>query len=171
MTGTARPQQRLLCPLLLSVHCASTVRLLHTRKTDQPFRMTAGDTTEFMDHAVSAALSLPPNTIPIFAGYAAFASSLALSTLLQLKVLGVSTGSHRPIPSLVGLASVALSSLASHNASIKAHDFLSRQEKSVVMTQSTMTSSDEVSFKQPPRWKSEMLHFGSIQIDKQTLRM
>ena len=79
-----------------------------------------------MNDVASAALSLPPSTLPILAGYSAFASSLALSTLLQLKLLGVSTGSPRPIPSLIGMASVALSSLASHNACIKAHGFLGR---------------------------------------------
>lgn len=126
--------------------------------------MTAGDGSAIMEQAVTAALSLPPNTLPIFAGYAAFASSLALSTLLQLKVLGVSTGSPRPIPSLVGLASVAISSLASHNAAIKAHTFCRQQALSGV------TSSPPSSVA-PSRWQSELLNFGAIQIDKQTLRM
>lgn len=122
-----------------------------------------------MDQVIATAMSLPPSTIPMIAGYSAFASSLALSTFLQLKLLGVSTGSPRPIPSLVGLASVALSSLASHNASIKAHAFCRQQTKTP--TPAIAASMPESHYS--PKWQSseEPFQFGSVQIEKQTLRV
>lgn len=135
--------------------------------------MTAGSNSDLMEQAVSTALSLPPSTIPILSGYAAFASSLALSTLLQLKVLGISTGSPRPIPSLVGIASVALSSLASHSAAVQAHEFC-RNHGLVVSSPKVMTTSpkdESSSALEPSQWRSELLNFGTIQIDKQVLRM
>lgn len=54
--------------------------------------------------------------VPCLAGVAAFGSSLAVSTFAQLHVLGVSTATRPPFPTLVGTASVALASLASHGA-------------------------------------------------------
>ena len=134
--------------------------------------MTAGGSSDLMDQAMSTAaalsLCLPPSTIPIAAGYITFASSLALSTLVQLKILGISTGSPRPIPSLVGLASVALSSLASHNASIQAHALCRHYYTGA--SSSSQRRATSASF-QLPRWQSEVLNFGAIQVDKQTLRM
>jgi hypothetical protein len=56
--------------------------------------------------------------IPTMVGTAAFAISLSLSTWLQAK-MRISTGTTRPIPSLVGLSSVAFASLACHYASIQ----------------------------------------------------
>jgi hypothetical protein len=113
--------------------------------------MAAGESPNVADMAMSAALNLPPSALSIAAGYAAFASSMALSTFLQLKLLGVSTGSPRPIPSLLGIASVALSSLASHKASVKVY---SEQHDLSLATSSR-----------------DMIHFGAIQVDKHTLRM
>lgn len=128
-----------------------------------------------MNDAVSAALSLPPSTIPMIAGYSAFASSLALSTLLQLKLLGVSTGSPRPIPSLIGMASVALSSLASHNACIKAHGFLGRHRRAETRQTTpiiTAGSSTASTVQEAQPWKiKDSLEFGSIQVENQTLRV
>ena len=116
--------------------------------------MTAGESRNIADMALSATSSLPPSTLPIVAGYAAFASSLALSTFLQLKILGVSTGSPRPIPSLVGIASVALSSLAAHKASVKVYS----KKNHLSLSTSSVRS-------------AETIHFGAIQVDKHTLRM
>ncbi len=129
--------------------------------------------SSFMNDVASAALSLPPSTLPILAGYSAFASSLALSTLLQLKLLGVSTGSHRPIPSLIGMASVALSSLASHNACIKAHGVLGRHRGAEIQkTPITAASSTACTLQEGQSWKTrDFLEFGSVQIEKQTLRV
>lgn len=116
--------------------------------------MTAGESPNIADMALSATFSLPPSTLPIMAGYAAFASSLALSTFLQLKILGVSTGSPRPIPSLLGIASVALSSLASHKASVKVY---SKQHQLSLTTTSLRSA--------------ETIQLGAIKVDKHTLRM
>lgn len=116
--------------------------------------MTAGESHNVADMAVSAALNLPPRTLSIAAGYAAFASSMALSTFLQLKLLGVSTGSPRPIPSLLGIASVALSSLAAHKASVKVYS----EQHDLSLSLATSSSRD-------------MISFGAIQVDKHTLRM
>ena len=63
-------------------------------------------------------LELVPPTI---AGTAVFASTLALSTLTQLKIFGISTGTMAPIPSIVGVLSVAAASIASQTVSIKAY--------------------------------------------------
>lgn len=53
------------------------------------------------------------------AGTITFYGTLAVSTLVQWKILGVSTGTLRPIPSLLGMTSVALASVASHTATIQ----------------------------------------------------
>lgn len=65
-------------------------------------------------------LPIPQKTeiIPTMAGTAAFAITLSLSTWLQAK-MRISTGTTRPIPSLLGLSSVAFASLACHYASIQ----------------------------------------------------
>lgn len=137
--------------------------------------MNEEESFNLVDQAIATSMSLPPSTIPMLAGYAAFASSLALSTFLQIRLLGVSTGSHRPIPSLVGLASVALSSLASHNASIKAHAFCRQHPESESSHQTTPITAGSTMpepHKPPAKWQSENLfHFGSVQIEKQTIRV
>ena len=68
--------------------------------------------------------SLPPadlhaqTIIPVAAGTLAFTAFLSLSTLLQLKVFKISTGSTPPIPTLLGIGSVATAALVSHVVSI-----------------------------------------------------
>ena len=61
------------------------------------------------------------------AGTAAFATTLSFSTFLQHKILRLSTGSPAPIPSLIGLTTVALASITSHVVAVKAFDLSSRQ--------------------------------------------
>ena len=58
--------------------------------------------------------------VPTLAGTLGFAATLSLSTLLQAKLLHVSTGTPRPIPSLLGLGSVAIASLVCHYVSMQA---------------------------------------------------
>ena len=64
-------------------------------------------------------------------GTAVFASSLSFSTLTQLKLFGISTGTPPPIPSLVGMASVAVASIASHVVSVKAYQAMKMGDYSV----------------------------------------
>ena len=56
---------------------------------------------------------------PLIAGTLAFYATLGLSTFLQLHVLRVSTGSLAPLPSVLGIGTVAIASVASHVASVK----------------------------------------------------
>lgn len=75
-----------------------------------------------------SSVSIPPEYIQVLpsavAGYVTFGASLALSTLTQLK-LGISTGSRPPIPSIAGILSVGLASLASHHVAIQSYINLS----------------------------------------------
>jgi hypothetical protein len=66
-------------------------------------------------------LSIPEELpfVPAIAGTAAFAATLTVSTWLQSK-LRFSTGTTKPIPSILGLTSVAIASIACHYASIQA---------------------------------------------------
>jgi len=57
---------------------------------------------------------LPPQVIPILSGTFTFYLTLATSTTLQQRLLRISTGSIRPLPTLIGVASVAAASLVSH---------------------------------------------------------
>jgi hypothetical protein len=66
----------------------------------------------------------PRETWPILAGVAAFGSTLAISTLAQWRVLGISTGSLRPLPTAAGLATVCAASMASHHVSIATHEYV-----------------------------------------------
>jgi hypothetical protein len=68
-----------------------------------------------------AALNVSPEACSIVAGCFAFGSSLALSTLAQGKLLGISTGSVRPLPTVMGMVSVGLATMASHHSSIAVH--------------------------------------------------
>ena len=83
--------------------------------------MTPDDVVESVSPLVVA---LPKSLFPTAAGCVAFGSTLAVSTLVQMKMLGVSTGSIRPIPSVLGVVTVALASLASHKASIRTYHVL-----------------------------------------------
>jgi hypothetical protein len=65
----------------------------------------------------------PQETWSVLAGILAFGSTLAVSTLVQSRVLGISTGSPRPLPTAAGFATVCAASLASHHASIAAHEY------------------------------------------------
>lgn len=99
-------------------------------------------------------LILSPNALSVSAGCFAFGSSLAVLTFAQLKVLGVSTGSMRPIPTVLGMASVCLASLASHHTSITVHQ---------------ATSSNSGKYKK--RSLSDSVSIGDFNVSKQTLQM
>ncbi|GKZ01402.1 hypothetical protein MPSEU_001091000 [Mayamaea pseudoterrestris] len=60
----------------------------------------------------------------MIAGTAAFSSTLALSTYVMQQVLRISTATNRPIPSLSGVASVCLASVASHHAAIATNEYV-----------------------------------------------
>jgi hypothetical protein len=59
----------------------------------------------------------------------AFTALLSLSTLMQLKIFRISTGTPPPIPTLFGITSVATAAYCSHLASIKAFQ-MARQDVS-----------------------------------------
>lgn len=67
--------------------------------------------------------SIPEAAGPMAAGWVAFGSTLALSTFCQMSILGISTGSVRPIPTVAGVVSVALASVASHHASLQTYRY------------------------------------------------
>jgi len=73
---------------------------------------------ESVQASIDYARSRPQEVWSITAGITAFWSSLAVSTFTQQRILGISTGTPRPLPTLVGIASVALASLASHHVAI-----------------------------------------------------
>jgi hypothetical protein len=64
----------------------------------------------------------PQETWSVLAGVFAFASTLAASTFVQWRILGISTGSPRPLPT-AGFVTVCAASLASHHVSIAAHEY------------------------------------------------
>ena len=80
-------------------------------------------------------LPLPPNDLltPAVAGTASFATTLSLSTLIQHRLLRLSTGSPAPIPSLVGIATVACASVVSHVASVKAFEWNKERQQESLM--------------------------------------
>jgi hypothetical protein len=67
--------------------------------------------------------------VVVMMGCLVFSSSLAISTWIQGKILGISTGSLRPIPSLVGMATVCTASLASHSVSSNMIQFFQDREE------------------------------------------
>lgn len=71
-----------------------------------------------------------PDLIPIFSGVLAFYSTLAVSTTLQQRILRISTGSIRPLPTIVGIASVAAASIVSHYTAIDVKERLHLQTNS-----------------------------------------
>jgi len=73
---------------------------------------------------------LANNVIPMAAGTLAFAAILSLSTLMQLKLFRISTGSPPPIPSMIGFGSVAAAAAMSHVVSIKAFQIV-KQDSSI----------------------------------------
>jgi len=79
---------------------------------------------------IQTALEQPPaDAWSILAGFVAFGSTLAASTFTQGRILGISTGSRFPMPFCAGLASVCAASLASHHASIAAHEYVTYGRK------------------------------------------
>ena len=74
--------------------------------------------------------TLSNNGIPFIAGTLAFAAMLSLSTLIQLKIFRISTGSLPPLPSMIGFGTVATATAISHIASIKAFQLV-RSERPI----------------------------------------
>jgi hypothetical protein len=67
---------------------------------------------------------LPSDAWSILAGAVSFGTTLALSTTVQKHVLGLSTGSPAPLPSLVGLASVCLASTTAHQVALATQSYV-----------------------------------------------
>ena len=78
-------------------------------------------TTETMDASTSLAMYIPEETLPIVSGYFAFAITLALSTSAQ-KLVGISTAT-KAVPSVLGMTTVCLASLASQRAAVGYHEW------------------------------------------------
>ena len=64
---------------------------------------------------------LPPEALSVVAGAASFGSTLGLSTTIQQRVFGISTGTPAPIPSLIGIASVCVASTTAHQVALATH--------------------------------------------------
>lgn len=77
-----------------------------------------------LEHALETVQSIPRTDVySMLAGTAAFGSTLALSTMTQ-QMFHISTASRPPLPTLLGLASVCVASLASHHAAIATNQYL-----------------------------------------------
>ena len=66
---------------------------------------------------------VPPEALAVLAGTASFGCTLAMSTTLQQRLLGMSTGTPAPLPSLVGAASVCVASTTAHQVALATHAF------------------------------------------------
>jgi hypothetical protein len=74
-----------------------------------------------MMDTTALATYIPDSTLPIVSGCVAFGSTLALSTLAQ-KLIGISTAT-KVVPSVWGMATVCLASLASQRAALCGHEW------------------------------------------------
>lgn len=63
----------------------------------------------------------PSEKLSIVSGIVTFGSTLALSTFTQGRLLHVSTGTPGPFPTILGVATVCIASLASHHVSCTVH--------------------------------------------------
>lgn len=113
------------------------------------------DQLKIFETPLPALQHLSPDVFSVAAGCFAFGSSLALSTLVQGRILRVSTGSMRPIPTICGMVSVGLASLASQQASVMVHQSMTGAPPG---TYGRSTFSDEISI-------------GDFAFSKHTLRM
>ena len=102
------------------------------------------------------AVVVSPDALSIVAGCFAFGSSLAVSTLAQGKLLGVSTGTVRPIPTVLGVATVCAASLISHGTSIMVHQ---------------AALNPKAGSKYKPRLSAETVSIGELHVSKQAIRM
>jgi hypothetical protein len=68
---------------------------------------------------------VPETAFPVVSGCVAFGTTLALSTLAQ-KLVGISTGT-KMVPTVAGMATVALASLASQQMAIYNHEYMQSQ--------------------------------------------
>lgn len=103
--------------------------------------------------------NVSPDVLSIAAGCFAFGSTLALSTLAQGRIMRLSTGSVRPLPTLGGMVSVGLAALASHQSSIMTHRAATTKNGSARrLGKSNRGRHDEVSI-------------GEFNVSKHTLRM
>ena len=71
--------------------------------------------------ATALANYVPEETLPILSGCFAFGTTLALSTLAQ-KLVGISTAT-KIVPSVIGMATVALASVASQRAAMACYEW------------------------------------------------
>jgi hypothetical protein len=68
---------------------------------------------------------VPESAFPVVSGCVAFGTTLALSTLAQ-KLVGISTGT-KIVPTVAGMATVALASLASQQMAVYNHQYMQSQ--------------------------------------------
>ena len=113
-------------------------------------------------------VSIPPEYMQVLpsavAGYVTFGATLALSTLTQLK-LGISTGSRPPIPSIAGILSVGLASLASHHVAIQSYIHLSGSNRERIERENKMRkfTFDAIN--------GDSISFGYINVPKHAIRV
>jgi hypothetical protein len=77
------------------------------------------------DYSTALVEHIPESAFPVVSGCVAFGTTLALSTLAQ-KLVGISTGT-KIVPTVVGMATVALASLASQQMAIRNHEYMQSQ--------------------------------------------
>jgi hypothetical protein len=78
-----------------------------------------------MDSTALIAHVVPESAFPVVSGCVAFGTTLALSTLAQ-KLVGISTGT-KMVPTVAGMATVALASLASQQMAVYNHQYMQSQ--------------------------------------------
>jgi len=88
---------------------------------------------------------LPP-ALPTITGTAAFAVTLSLSTLLQSRLFKISTGTTAPIPSILGLGTVAIASIVSHVISIQTYQKMTYNKNDIFNNLNWKPSSSNFDF-------------------------
>jgi len=84
----------------------------------------------------------------IFAGIVTFGSTLAVSTWTQQRWLGISTGTAAPLPTLAGLATVCVASLASHQAALSTQLYLTQGRRPTVYKVFELRKNADFGFRQ-----------------------
>lgn len=127
------------------------------------------------NHATSANnrnglnLPVPPqinvhDAIPIVSGTLAFTTLLSISTLMQLKLFRISTGTPPPVPTLFGIVTVATAAYSSHWASIKAFQ-MTRLDDSKIRANFNLTKFSRAQDSIDALWHHDAKHLVDFQRD------
>lgn len=108
--------------------------------------------------------TIPPDAWLILSGAAAFGSVSAISCFLQQRLLGLTTGSLPPLPTIAGMATVCAASLVSHRAAIA-----TRQYQKYGRWPENLFAADDNNSKR--RYSGEALDLGFARVPTHALRM